>query len=86
MDKKEIEEAKKEKREPIKSWKLIQYGSQLLTLGDWVATYNLEHHRYKNIVSRENHLNQALNEYGLTEKQISLLISDRKYIKEIPKK
>ena len=63
---------------------LFKYGSQVLSLDDWKATYNLELHRYRDMLSKENYLKQALLNDGLTSEQVDKIISDGKYIKVFP--
>lgn len=48
------------------------------------ARFNLEIHKYKEMISRENYMRQSLKNDGLSDEQMTEII-DGKLIKEVPK-
>ena len=63
----------------------FQLGAEVYNVDIWIPYYNLELHKYKELISREEYLKQALKVNGLTDQELNTLLVDGKIKKGIPK-
>ena len=83
--KKKIKKIEDEDRGICPEDSIFMFGSMEYPLKVWIPYYNLELHRYKELIRREEYLKQGLKNEGMTDEELNKLLVDGELKKGLPK-